>query len=158
MTDGTQWFVQQKLRQFESQCHTAIQRLRTARTLAEAVRFAEVHPDSIISCLCRSEKHGVERALEKTACTLLDQQLAKLGDLPPQEVLAAVGELRYGDWQMLRGHLPALAHKANRAAEKLIQQAQERLANPLGLPPVTGSLPADLKLHEGDLPPSDYQF
>lgn len=123
MNQAAQWYLQHEITKFQSQCDSAIARVRRARTIREAVQWGDVHCHSFIHSLVRTDEQRVERAVEVVVERFVKDQLELLANLPLDERKAARGEFLHRDWQFLRGRLPRLYQLADRESQRLLSPA-----------------------------------
>lgn len=109
MTAATTFFIETKIRSFLSSCATAESHIRSARTIAELVSAAELHPDALIrfSGEVRSRQQRVKNAAAAKAADLVQAMLLRVenaeADTKPRVLLEANRTL-----QLLRGNFPGL--------------------------------------------------
>jgi hypothetical protein len=132
MHQGTQFYLQQQVRQLESMADGNRMRLARARTLREVMTLAHAPVPSVLQFM-RHQIHALrrlEQAAQERAETLVREQLGELAVLPDDELRKRVGELRSREWVLLRGKFPSLVHLTDREVQRLLREAGSGAAGP----------------------------
>jgi xanthine dehydrogenase iron-sulfur cluster and FAD-binding subunit A len=121
-------FITLEMHRFESDCDSAAMRVRVARTIAEVLQIkSSVVAPAIIRCLIgtSASKRRLSRAAQDRAEAIVQSHLDELRKLAddPEALELRIGRLRAGDWRVLAGNYPALAHRSRIESTRLLQNA-----------------------------------
>ena len=119
MNTAANWFIQQKLQQAQSGFSTAMSRMRQARTLRELMQASNVHVESFVHCLVRSEQSRAERLREELATKMVDAHLKEIEALPFDQRRERISNYMRLDWCFLRGHEPRLYRRTEMESIRL---------------------------------------
>ncbi len=128
MNTAANWFIQNKLQRAQSAFTTAMSRMRRARNLRELMQGRNVHVESFVHCLVRSEESRADRLREELATTMVEAHLKEIETLPLDQRQAKIGEFMRRDWCFLRGNEPRLYRR--------IEVESARLTRDLPRPPL----------------------
>lgn len=114
--DATVFWLSQKIRRYESDCSQALLHIRTARTLQDAVRAADVRVDSLIrfSGEVRHQQARLKHAAEEKAKVFTDDLVARYGKADEASQKALGHEVRNA-LNALQGNFPRLHQQLDRA-------------------------------------------
>lgn len=121
--DATQFFVQQKTRKFEADCHSAQAQVLRMTSIPDVVRVARVTADPVIRGMTRSMPcfRALTAATERRLKELIEEQIStvrKEEDLEQRRQI--LGRLRVSEWDTLRGDYAMQWRIADREAQLLL--------------------------------------
>lgn len=115
------FYLMQKSEKAVSDCDMAIAQMNRTKTLSAVVLAMQVHVDSLVRHFpqVRSAVQRLERAAVRQAERLVGIQLKALAEVKDRNAFdALLGQFRR-EWEVLRGHLPAVYRQATSQAAKL---------------------------------------
>lgn len=131
--DTTTFALYSEQRRVQAEAAAAISRIKTAKTIAEIVRFSNVQVRSTFRCFkhMMPELRSLQHASERRAEEIVSAQLTALAKHPTgDEFMVAAGRLRAGDWRMLSGHFPTLARRMQLESAKLARRFPQEEQEP----------------------------
>jgi hypothetical protein len=122
--DAAMWFIQEESRKHESRCMSALQLVRSSRTMWEVKRAADVHAPSVLRGM-HLHNQGAGRQLKNAAeqkmSDMLDAQLTEAKALPDLDARKKfLGKLRADEWNAMRGDYSQLYRRADMDAQRLV--------------------------------------
>lgn len=126
--DNVTFWIRQQMQKVESSAAAAQARVRQARSIADAVRAADVSVPGELRGLSHQMPglRQLKQVTEQTLSRLLEAQLAELASLSAADAKARVTALHRHDWQFLRGTWGQLFLRADRDSRHILHAKEAR--------------------------------